>query len=200
MSTQRFDPSMSVFGKLYGLEDLAKQYLFQTRFIFETTSELAGILNTEDLMIRARQVSLPAKSFNELDTQYMGTKLLYPGRATVSGDVTILWDEFQDLTVSKQLHQWANCLMNQGFSQDIGGGSNNITGGAISNLARNYCATIEIKLYDSTLKNTLPLKWYLYRCWPKNISDFGLDHNGDGKVTRSATFSYSNFEIIRTDE
>jgi hypothetical protein len=200
MANQRFDTSMSVFGHLSTLPDLAKQYLFQTRFIFETRSELASILDSNELMIRARQASLPAKSFTELDTQYMGTKLLYPGRATVSGDLTILWDEFQDMIVSQQLHKWANCLMNQGFSQDIGGGSNEMTGGAISNIAADYCATIEIKLYDSTLKKALPVKWYLYRCWPKTISDFGLDHNADGKVTRSATFSYSNFEIIRTDE
>ena len=177
MANQRFDTSMSVFGHLSTLPDLAKQYLFQTRFIFETRSELASILDSNELMIRARQASLPAKSFTELDTQYMGTKLLYPGRATVSGDLTILWDEFQDMMVSQQLHKWAN-----------------------SNIAADYCATIEIKLYDSTLKKALPVKWYLYRCWPKTISDFGLDHNADGKVTRSATFSYSNFEIIRTDE
>jgi len=196
---RNYDTSMSVFGQLAELPDVVKQYLYQVRFIFESKSELAGILNTDDLMIRARQVTVPSKTFGELDTQYMGTKLLYPGRATVSGDTTIVWDEFQDMGVSRQLHMWANCLMNQGFKEDIGGGSNEMTGGAISNYASDYCATIEIKMFKSTLKEELPIKWVLYRCWPKTVSDFQLDHNADGKVTRSATFSYSNFEMIRTD-
>ena len=64
MANQRFDTSMSVFGQLSTLPDLAKQYLFQTRFIFETRSELASILDANELMLRARQASLPAKSFN----------------------------------------------------------------------------------------------------------------------------------------
>ena len=199
MAEKRFDTSMSVFGQLSNLPDLAKTYLFQTMFLFDSGSELASILNQEDLMIKARTVTIPQKSFGELDTQYMGTKLLYPGRATVFGDVTIQWDEFQDMTISTALHRWANCLMNQGFKEDIGGGSNNITGGAISNFASRYCATIEIKLFDSTLKEMLPVKWRLYRCWPKTVSEVALDHNAEGKVTKSATFSYSNFECIYTN-
>jgi hypothetical protein len=195
MADKRFDTSMSVFGQISNLPDLAKQYLFEVYFLFD--NGLKNVLDQEDLKIKARTANLPTKTFNELDTQYMGTKLLYPGKATISGDLEIQWDEFQDMTVSEQLHKWANMLMNQGFKDDIGGGSD-MTGGAISNYASQYCATIDIRLYDSTLKNMLPIKWRLYRCWPKSISNFGLDHNADGKVTRNATFSYSNFEIIYT--
>ena len=186
---------MSVFGQISNLPDLAKQYLFEVYFLFD--NGLKNVLDQEDLKIKARTANLPTKTFNELDTQYMGTKLLYPGKATISGDLEIQWDEFQDMTISEQLHKWANMLMNQGFKDDIGGGSD-MTGGAISNYASQYCATIDLRLYDSTLKNMLPIKWRLYRCWPKSISNFGLDHNADGKVTRNATFSYSNFEILYT--
>ena len=195
MADKRFDTRMSVFGQISNLPDLAKQYLFEVYFLFD--NGLKNVLDQEDLKIKARTANLPTKTFNELDTQYMGTKLLYPGKATISGDLEIQWDEFQDMTISEQLHKWANMLMNQGFKDDIGGGSD-MTGGAISNYASQYCATIDLRLYDSTLKNMLPIKWRLYRCWPKSISNFGLDHNADGKVTRNATFSYSNFEILYT--
>lgn len=198
MPTQKYDTSMSVWGQLANLQDLAKQYLFQVQFYFESGSPLTQILDREDLMIRARTASIPSKSFNELDTQYMGTKLLYPGKATVNGDLEIQWDEFQDLTVSEALHRWANLLMNQGFRDDIGGSTNTTTGGAYSNYAADYCATVDLVLFDSTLKNALPLKWRMYRVWPKTISNFGMDQNADGKVTRSATFSYSTFEAIYT--
>ena len=50
---RNYDTSMSVFGQLAELPDVVKQYLYQVRFIFESKSELAGILNTDDLMIRA---------------------------------------------------------------------------------------------------------------------------------------------------
>ena len=196
MATQKFDTSMSVWGQLANLPDLAKAYLFQVRFLYESESPLAQLLDSDDLMIKARTASLPQKDFNELDTQYMGTKLLYPGKATVSGTFEVQWDEFQDTTISIALHRWSNLLMNQGFQDDIGGSSNNITGGAFSNFASRYCATVEVLLYDSTLKELLPVKWRLYRVWPKTVANVSLDQNGDSKITRSCTFSYSTFEVI----
>lgn len=195
---QAYDKSMSVWGKLSNLQDLAKQYLFQVVFYWDGDSNLANIIDQEDFMIKARTASLPQKSFSELDTQYMGTKLIYPGKATISGDFEVQWDEFQDLTISTTLHRWSNMIMNQGFANDIGGSTNLTTGGAIGNFAREYCATVEVVLYDSTLNTPLGFKWRLYRVWPKTIANVQLDQNGEGKITRSCTFSYSTFEVVRT--
>ena len=198
MAGKNYDTSMSVWGKLSEMPDLAKAYLFQVMFFFDDPA-MSSLLDTEDLMIKARTASLPQKTFSELDTQYMGTKLLYPGKATISGDFEIQWDEFQDMTISKQLHQWSNLIMNQGFNEDIGNnGITRVTGGAYANFIDRYSATTEILLYDSTLKELLPIKWRLYRVWPKTIANFGLDQNAENKVTRSATFSYSTFEVINT--
>ena len=190
--------NMSVFTtNLINMQDLAKAFLFQVRFIYEKGSALSAILDTDDFMIKARTASLPQKSFNELDTQYMGSKLIYPGKATVSGDFSVQFDEFQDMRISIALHQWTNMIFNQGFNNDIST-FGNLTGGAISNQAKDYTATTEILLYDSTLRNLLPVKWVLYRVWPKQVNSFGLDHNGEAKITREATFSYSNFEVVYT--
>lgn len=198
MAGKKFDTSKSVWGELANNVDIMKQFLFDVRFEYESDSALAPILDKDDFMIKARSASIPQKSFNELETNYMGTKLLYPGKATITGDFTVTWDEFQDNSISIALHKWANLLMNQGFNEDIGGSSNNITGGAVANYASAYCCTVELIVYDSTLKNPLPIKWRLYRVWPKSVNGFQLDHNGDSKVTREATFSYSNFEVIYT--
>ena len=32
-----------------------------------------------------------------IETHYMGSKLVYPGKATVAGEFTVQFDEFQDL-------------------------------------------------------------------------------------------------------
>lgn len=188
--------NMSVFTtNLINMQDLAKQYLFQIRFLYERGSVLSSILDTDDLMIKAKTASLPQKSFNELDTQYMGSKLIYPGKATVSGDFSVRFDEFQDLSISIALHRWSNLMFNQGFKNDISMGTQT-TGGAASNYAKDYTATAEVLLYDSTLNNLLPVKWVIYRVWPKTINAYGLDQDAEGKVTREASFSYSNFEVV----
>lgn len=187
--------NMSVFtSNLINMDDLAKQYLFQIRFLYEKGSALNSILDIEDLMIKARTATLPQKSFSEMDTQYMGSKLLYPGKATVSGEFSVRWDEFQDLSISTALHRWSNLLFNQGFKNDISlNGA--LTGGAISNNAKDYTCTAEVMLFDSTLKNPLKYKWLIYRVWPKTVNAVNLDQDGEGKITRECSFSYSNFEV-----
>lgn len=189
--------NMSVFTTgLMDAKDLVKQYLFQVRFLYDAGSVLAGVLNTDDLMLRAKTMTLPQKEFNLLETHYMGSKLVYPGKATVAGEFTVQFDEFQDMSVSIALHSWSNLLFNQGFRQDINLGG--VTGAAYSNYANRYTATVEVLLYDSTLTELLPVKWVLYRVFPKTISTADLSQEGDAKVTRSATFSYSTFEVVYT--
>jgi len=190
--------NMSVFtSSIVNLPDLVKQYLFQVRFLYEKGSALSSILDSDDFMLRAKTMTLPQKDFNTLETHYMGSKLVYPGKATVAGEFTVQFDEFQDLKISTALHRWSNLLFSQGFKNDIDV-TGRITGGASSNYAKDYTASVEILLYDSTLKNLLPIKWVLYRVFPKTVSSSDLSQEGDAKVTRSATFSYSNFEVVYT--
>lgn len=190
--------NMSVFtSSIVNLPDLAKQYLFQVRFLYEKGSVLSSILDSDDFMLRAKTMTIPQKDFNTIETHYMGSKLVYPGKATVAGEFSVQFDEFQDLKISTALHRWSNLLFSQGFKNDIDV-TGRITGGASSNYAKDYTASVEILLYDSTLKNLLPVKWVLYRVFPKTISSSELSQEGDAKVTRSATFSYSNFELVYT--
>lgn len=191
--------NMSVFtSNLINEKDIAKQFLFQIRFLYERGTVLANVLDIDDLMIKSRSASLPQKTFNELDTQYMGSKLLFPGKATVAGDFSVRFDEFQNLSVSRAMHAWQNLMFNQGFKNDIDFGNGQLTGGAASNDPRQYTATAEVLLFDSTLKNLLPYKYVIYRVWPKTLNAYGLDADAEGKITREVSFSYSTFEMVPT--
>lgn len=190
--------NMSVFTtSIVNKPDLVKQYLFQVNFLYEKGSALSDILDTEELLLCAKTMTIPQKEFNTIETHYMGSKLVYPGKATVAGEFTVQFDEFQDLSVSIALHRWANLLFSQGFENDIDV-AGRVTGGASSNYAKDYTATVEILLYDSTLKKLLPVKWVLYRVFPKTIATSDLGAEQEGKVTRNCTFSYSNFEMVTT--
>ena len=72
--------NFSVFTtSIKNLPDLAKNYLFQVIFEYESGSVLSQVIGTDDFMLRAKTASLPQKDFNELTTEYMGSKLVYPG-------------------------------------------------------------------------------------------------------------------------
>ena len=188
--------NMSVFTtEIANLPDLAKKYLFQVVIEFENQA-LQEMVATDPFMFRAKTVTIPGKEFTDMTTEYMGSKLIYPGKANVSGEVSVTFDEFQDLWVSTAFHHWQNLIFNHGFRDDIDVANGNLTGGAMSNYAKDYCATMKICLFDSTLKRKLPVEWRLYRIWPKNVGTVDLGMEDDGKIQRQVTFSYSSFEIV----
>ena len=191
--------NMSVFTtSIKNLPDLAKNYLYQIIFEYESGSVLSNVIGTDDFMLRAKTASMPQKDFGELITEYMGTKLVYPGKATMDGTFDVQFDEFQDMYISKALHRWQNLLFNGGFQNDIDVGG--ITGGASSNYLKDYCATARVVLYDSALKQKLPVEFKFYYVWPKTVQSTGLGMEMAEKVQRTCTFRYSTFEMVATGE
>lgn len=189
--------NMSVFtSNLANTRDLAKSYLFQVIFEPEEGSSVAAIMNTDSLTLKARSATLPAKSFGELTTEYLGTKLVFPGKATIDGEFTVKFDEFQDMEISKVFHAWQQLIFNHGFRNDFAQGD--VTGGASSNRMTDYTSMIRIRLWDSALKEVLPIEYRFYYCFPKETQAFEMDMEGDSKIQRSITFRYSTFECIDT--
>lgn len=186
--------NMSVFTtKIQNNPDLAKNYLFLVNFKFDNKS-LEDLLDAEELLLRAKTASLPSKSIGELTTEFMGSKLVYPGKATVDGDLSITFDEFQDMKISRILHKWSNLVFNHAIGQDFD--AQGITGGAYSNYLKDYTATVIVDLYDSTLTQKLPISYKFRFCWPKEISAFELSMEGQDKVTRQCVLKYSTYEVI----
>ena len=89
--------AMSVFTtKIKNEQDLTKSWLFLVNFKFDN-KDLEDLLDADEMLLRAKTASIPGKSFGELTTEFMGSKLVYPGKATVDGDLSIQFDEFQDM-------------------------------------------------------------------------------------------------------
>jgi hypothetical protein len=186
--------AMSVFTtKIKNNQDLAKSWLFLVNFKFDN-KDLEDLLDAEEMLLRAKTGTIPGKSFGELVTEFMGSKLVYPGKATVDGDLSITFDEFQDLKITKILHRWSNLMFNHAIDDDID--ATGVTGGAYSNYLKDYSATIIIDCYDSTLTHKLPVSFKFRFAWPKEIPQTELNMEGDSKIQRQVTFKYSTFEVI----
>lgn len=191
--------NMSVFTtSIKNTSDLAKNWLFQVIFEYESGSALSKIIGTDDFMLRAKTASLPQKEFGELTTEYMGSKIVYPGKATMAGTLEVQFDEFQDMLISKAFHRWQNLLFNGAFQNDIDVGG--ITGGASSNFLKDYCATVRVVLFDSALKEKLPIEYKFYYVWPKSVATASLGQESSEKIQRSVTLQYSTYEVVSTAE
>lgn len=200
--------NMSIYTtELNTLPDLAKNYLFQAIIVPEAGTPLATLFEqiggTQQFMLRCKKASIPKKSFDgTFETHYMGSKKKFPGKAVVDGDMTLEFDEFQDLVTTQMLHAWQNLIYDQSINEDGGditSTGSQLSGGAVSNYLKDYTAKIQIVLYDSTKKKRLPFGWVCYQCWPNEVSEVSLAQDGSEKIVRGATFSYNTWQMVNAN-
>lgn len=200
---------MSVFtSEINNWSDLAKNFLFQIIIVPEEGTALANLFKelggAEQFILKSKTGTIPGKSFEGmLEEHYMGTKIQYPGKAVVDGDMEVTFDEHQDLLASKMLTAWQNLIFDNSIEEDGGditSSGMNLSGGAASNFLREYSAKVHVVLFDSTKKRRLPYGWILYKVLPTNVSNFTLDFNGSEKVTRSVTFHYQTWQMIDSEK
>lgn len=200
--------NMSVFTSVINtLPDLAKNYLFQVIIVPEDGTPLADLFKSiggnDQFMLRCKSATIPGKSFDgEFETHYMGSKKTYPGKAKVDGEMTLKFDEFQDLITSRMLHAWQNLIFEQSINEDGGDVTSTglqFSGGSISNYLKDYTAKIQVVLYDSTKKKRLPYSWICYQCWPNNVNEVSLDMASQEKIEQNVTFKYNTSQMITSE-
>ena len=189
---------------IFTYPDLVKNFLFQVVFNFNGNSPLATMFGKDNaaadiLMLRARSISLPQKKTETINTQYMGSKRNYPGRTYVDGQVSIKFDEFQDLGLENIFYQWQNMIFNHSFPNMQNANNNMMAGGAIGDFLALYTASIDIVIYDSALRSRLPYSWRLYDCFPIDNGTVELNAEGGEKVAPTITFNYNTWEMFKNE-
>lgn len=186
--------------------DILKSYLFYVNFdisdpnssIMKVFQGYGGGTGTNALTIRARQAKWAGRSFDDLSTVFMGSKINYPGMPKVDGDLKIQFDEFQDTLVIKFLSAWMNLIFNSNFNTEgntFDATSDNVTkGGASSVTKKDYSCDISVYITDSTTNAFVPIYCKFYNCYPKEFADMNLDTTQNGNVKPDITFRYDYFE------
>ena len=199
---------MNVFtSEIDNFRDLAKNFLWQATILPEEGTPLATLFKqlggTRQFTLRCRTAALPEREIEgELETNWQGSKKIYPGRTKMDGTINLKFDEFQDWTTSHMFHAWFNLLHNCDIGQD--GGDQGVyfdqkTGAAVSNYMRDYSAKIKLTCFDSRLAQGSPHDYTLYYCWPKSLPQVTLDQAGSEKIEREVQIRYSTFQETTPD-
>lgn len=186
--------------------DILKSYLFYIRFniddqkskIGQIYSKFGGGANNA-LTIRARQAKWAGKSFDELSTIFMASKVTYPGMPKVDGELKINFDEFQDTLVIKFFSAWMNLIYNSNFSTSKDSFDDSITsnitqGGSVTSQKKDYSCDISVYITDSTTNYSVPIYCKFYNCFPKELTEMSLDTTNNASVKPEITFKYDYFE------
>jgi len=161
-------------GRLGNLGDVQK--VFQWELFIPSIAEL----DMDDMVLRVRNVVIPGRTIQPIESFFMGTKQFFPGRTDYPGTFSTQFEEFEDGIVFKAIDSWMQLIFDH--STAASGGKQ----GAPTK--RDISRDVTLKMYkgDGDLVGSVKF----FNTWPQNIADSTLDYTGSDSVKFDVTWQY----------
>lgn len=140
------------------------------------------IKDPDELMFRARSVTLPGRGVEVIESNYMGMRQFFPGRVNFTHTMSIRLEETEDQVVSLALYEWANRIFDVRTNSPSGGFSQ-------TNKKRDVAKDVILRLMGY---NGEPLQkaYRLINAFIENVEDIELSYETNDKVVIPITLRY----------
>lgn len=166
-------------GRLKNLPDIQKTYLFE--LYIPSIAEL----EQDDFVLKVRNVVIPGRTIQPIESFFLGTKQFFPGRTEYASVFPCQVEEFEDQKVFKALNSWQQSI----FDYD----SNSVTAGQSKVTGKNdYTRDIVLKMYKNNGQK-MEKDIVFYNSWPQNVADATLDYTASDSVKFEVSFQYDYF-------
>ena len=182
------------------IKDVQRDWMWQLTIPgISNMAGMAGIEGLEDeITIRARTCSLPARGVEVIESNWMSQKQFFPGKPTFGNTVSVSFEESENLNVSRFLFNWQQHIM------DITSGHSNALakrpGGATSYVTDMY---LNLVSYSGQLSKDNPdasRKYFLFKnVFPTNVGDVSLDYSANGQIKYDVTFQFDWWYLVDAD-
>lgn len=168
----------SIDGRLAGAGDIQRAYMF------EVDIARSGY---EPLTIKARSAEIPQRASTPIDSHFMGTKQSFPGLTNFTGLLSVEYEEFEGMDVTRYITVWMNSIFN--YDVDSGGAF------AGTGLQKSAIKTdITLKMYTIDGSNSMKVKFH--NAWPESINDTNLNYTSNEAVKRTVGFRFDYWTIV----
>lgn len=176
-----YNGGMSYLNTLLAtLPDIAVNYMFVAEFDLDG-SKLTFKTDFANLAVKARTGVIPGRTTEQLESNFMGSKQVYPAKTTYSHETTVKFEEFQDGGTHALFKNWQDAIY------DIN------TGVRISNYKKDYSGTMTITVFGTDgIAIMPPINFFMV--WVKGVSEPTLDHDAADKITFDVTFAYDRWD------
>lgn len=163
--------------------DLARNYMWEV-FIPDIATVSNGAINAEDFVLRCRNVVIPARGNEPIETFFLGMKQLFPGKPIFTNTMILMLEEFEDQKIMKAIYQWQENI----FSVDP---KSDHAGSAKFDHKSKYTADMLLRLYKQTGEdNELDKMIRVVNCWPSNVDDVTLDYTAQESIKHTLTLTF----------
>lgn len=173
--------NLTLEGRLKQLPDVQRSWMWELYIPNVNTIPNAG-LTEEDITIRTRTASLPERGNETIESNFMGFKQFFPGKATFGNSMSTTIEETEDQKVSKFLYAWRQYIL------DVN--PNSITAGASGALTKRQATRNMYILQYKYSGTVMEKKIQLFNAWPQAVAAVTLDMNGTEQIKFDVTWQF----------
>jgi hypothetical protein len=140
----------------------------------------------EDINLRVKNISLPSRSIEPIDTWFYGFKQSIPGRTTFSNQINLSLEENEDQDILKSIYDWLEKIQ----------GVDPLDLFATLSSVKRYTKNMIIKLLKFNGQST---KYFieLKNVYPLSINELNLDFNSNDAIRFDVSFNYDYWRLIK---
>lgn len=168
-------------NRLGNLPDIQRTWMWE---LLIPANQVTAEWSQDDLVVRCRTVSIPGRTIEPVEANFMGTKVWYPGKTTYESALTVNFDEYEDQVVHKAIHAWHEKI----FNYDEG--KQKLPS------KKELAVDMSLMLYDAQGGN-LERKILFVNAWPTAIAEAPMDYAGAEGVKYDVTFQYDHWRSVK---
>lgn len=181
------------------LPDIQKNNLWLVEIQVPNLLPVHGLVppTSKSLQIRAKEATIPGRTINSIETNFLGMKSTYAGSEDMSGkELSIGFYEYEDQHITETINCWLNNIFDSMDSKTSEGG-HGLVGQKYKNGTRGIEYGTDIRLVLLGMNGEpLDKKVLFHTAWPKSIEQISLSYDGSAGVETSVTFQFDWWELI----
>lgn len=190
-------PNFTIEGRMKTLPDVQRNWMWQVWIPgIKTVAPTTAGFGTEDLIIRARTVSIPQRDNEPTTSNFMGMKQHFAGKPVVDGQVAVTFEETEDMKIAKIFYEWQQMIFNT-HPVDIRGGSSKRSGQKRGRfgIGGGYALPMYIIMYGYNGKR-LDKAIKFNNAWIKTVAEVSMDYASGDSIKYNTTFQYDFWQLV----
>lgn len=171
-------PKFNIDGRMGQLPDIQRTYNFELWVPNIPGSDT----KLTDMILRVRSAQIPQRGIEVIESNFMGQKQFFPGKATFSHQLSVEFEEFEDQKILKGMYEWFE-RMNIYDPKNANAGMSKVD--AKDKVAQD----IILKVYDvkgGKLDKSIRFK----HAYPETIAETSLAYADNASVKTTVTFRF----------
>lgn len=174
--------NLTIEGRAKTLPDIQRSWMWELLIpsIADVTNGIMG--DVEDLVIRARTATIPARGNEPIESQFIGMKQFFPGKPTFGNTFDVNIEETEDQIVHRALTTWQNLIFSISPTTLTGGQS-------LRPLKRDVAKDVYLLMYRYN-GDEMRERIRFYNCFVQNVGDVSMSYTENGSVQFTCTFQF----------